>query len=78
MEAYSTSVSMITTTDINSASLAVLSITAAELWEEIDNCEDELELQELLHEQLNVQQATEAKVDAICRKAAALRYRLHH
>ena len=65
MEAYSTIVSMITTTDINHASLAVLSITAAQLWEEIDNCEDELELQELLHEQLNVQQATEAKVDAI-------------
>jgi hypothetical protein len=56
---------MTTTTDINHATLAVLSITAAQLWEEIDNCEDELELQELLHEQLNVQQATEAKVDAI-------------
>ncbi|MGI2909338.1 hypothetical protein [Tolypothrix sp. VBCCA 56010] len=45
---------MTTTTDINRASLAVLSITSAQLWSAIDNCEGELELQELLHDQLNV------------------------
>lgn len=65
MEAHSLRISMTTTTDINHASLAVLSIASAQLWEEIDNCEDESELQELLQDQLNVQQATSAKVDAI-------------
>jgi len=64
---------MTTTTDINRASLAVLSITSAQLWSAIDNCEGELELQQLLHDQLNVQQATEAKVDAIAYVADQLK-----
>jgi hypothetical protein len=64
---------MTTTIDINHATLAVLSITSAQLWEEIDNCEGELELQQLLHDQLNVQQATEAKVDAIAYVADQLK-----
>jgi Siphovirus Gp157 len=52
-------------TEINRASLAQLSVAAAELWEVIDNCESEIELTELLERQLDVQNATESKVDAI-------------
>jgi hypothetical protein len=52
-------------TEINRASLAQLSVAAAELWEVIDNCESEIELTQLLERQLDVQNATVAKVDAI-------------
>ena len=54
-----------TTTDINRASLAQLSVSATELWEEIENCPADVDLEKLLEQQLNVQNATETKVDAI-------------
>jgi hypothetical protein len=56
---------MTTTADINRASLAQLSIQAADLWDEIDNCNGDVDLTELLERQLDIQNATEAKVDAI-------------
>ena len=54
-----------TTTDINRASLAQLSVSATELWDEIENCPADIDLEKLLEQQLNVQNATETKVDAI-------------
>lgn len=56
---------MTTTADINRASLAQLSTQAADLWAEIDNCNEDVDLTDLLERQLDIQNATEAKVDAI-------------
>lgn len=55
---------MTSTIDINRASLAQLSISAAELWENIENC-PETELTELLDTIIEIQNATELKVDAV-------------
>lgn len=59
--------------DINHASLAQLSVAAAEFWEAIDNCDSEIELTKLLERQLDVQNATVAKVDAIAYVADQLK-----
>jgi len=61
------------TTEINRASLAQLSFAATQLWEAIDSCNSEIELAQLLEQQLDVQNATEAKVDAIAYVADQLK-----
>ena len=43
----------------------VINDWAADLWDEIDNCNEDVDLTELLERQLDIQNATEAKVDAI-------------
>lgn len=55
----------VTTIDINRTSLAQLSLSAFELWDEIDNCPDNVDLIQLYEQLLDIQNATEAKVDAI-------------
>ncbi|MCL1474681.1 siphovirus Gp157 family protein [Argonema antarcticum] len=63
------------TTDINinRASLAQLSVTAAELWDSIENCPEGVKLADTYAQLLDIQNATEAKVDAIAYVADQLK-----
>lgn len=63
------------TTDINinQATLAQLSVSAAELWDSIENCPEGVELADTYAQLLNIQNATEAKVDAIAYVADQLK-----
>ena len=51
---------------INQLTLAQLSSAAADLWSSIEHCEEDAELEKLLHQQLELQDLTESKVDAFC------------
>lgn len=60
-------------TNINRATLAQLSVTAAELWDSIENCPEGVELADTYAQLLDIQNATEAKVDAIAYVADQLK-----
>ncbi|WP_199315200.1 MULTISPECIES: siphovirus Gp157 family protein [Oscillatoriales] len=60
-------------TNINRATLAQLSVTAAELWDSIENCPEGVELADTYAQLLDIQNATEAKVDAIAYLADQLK-----
>jgi Siphovirus Gp157 len=51
--------------DINRATLAQLSITAAELWNQLENCPEDADLTAVYSQLLDLQNATSSKVDAI-------------
>lgn len=51
--------------DINRATLAQLSIAAAELWSQLETCPEEADLTEVYSQLLDLQDAAESKVDAI-------------
>lgn len=51
--------------NINRATLAQLSVAAAELWDSIENCPEDADLTDVYSQLLDLQNATESKVDAI-------------
>lgn len=54
-----------TNENINQLTLVQLSTAASELWEAIEQCSDETELEKLLYQQFELQDWTEHKVDAL-------------
>lgn len=60
-------------TNINRATLAQLSVTATELWDSIENCPEGVELADIYAQLLDIQNAAEAKVDAIAYVADQLK-----
>lgn len=65
--------SMTTESDINRATLAQLSIAAAELWEQLDELPEGEEQTESLEKLLQIQDATAEKIDAIAYVADQLK-----
>lgn len=57
--------SSLSETNINRATLAQLSISAAELWQQLENCPEDTDLTNVYSQLLDIQNASEAKIDAI-------------
>ena len=57
--------SSLSETNINRATLAQLSISAAELWQQLENCPEDTDLTDVYSQLLDIQNASEAKIDAI-------------